>query len=97
MKVYVLSEYYDNCEEFDDNVSGDVVLGVYSSYDKAKQAAFNFTPHSFEGSTVTEIETDVHICNGTVRDLRESLRDGYQYDYELYITEMEMDMPPRVD
>ena len=97
MKVYVLSEYYDNCEEFDSNVSGDVVLGVYSSYDKAKKVAFEFTPHSFKGSTVTEIKTDVHICNGTVRELREFLRDGYQYDYELYITEMEMDMLPKVD
>lgn len=102
MKVYVLSEYYDNCEDLDSNVSGDVVLGVYSSYDKAKQAAFEFTPNSFNVADeserkVTETVETVHICNGTVRTLNEYVDEYHQYEYELYITEMELDVLREVD
>lgn len=102
MKVYVLSEYYDNCLRYESNVTGDMVLGVYSTYDKAKQAAFDFKPHSFNVDDeserkVTETDETVHVCNGTVRTLKEYVDEYHQYEYELYITEMEMDMPPEVD
>lgn len=102
MKVYVLSQYYDNCQRYDSNVTGDVIMGVFSTYDKAKQKAFEYQPHSFNVEDeskrkVTETEETVHICNGTVRTLKEYVDEYHQYEYELYITEMELDVLRAVD
>lgn len=102
MRVYVLSQYYDNCQECDSNINGDMVMGVFSTYDKAKQAAFEFTPNSFNVADeserkVTETVETVHICNGTVRTLKEYVDEYHQYEYELYITEMELDALRVVD
>lgn len=102
MRVYVLSQYYDNCQEYDSNINGDMVMGVFSTYDKAKQAAFEFTPNSFNVADeserkVTETVETVHICNGTVRTLKEYVDEYHQYEYELYITEMELDTLRVVD
>lgn len=102
MKVYILSEYYNNGLLYDGEVEGDVILGVYSSYDKAKQEAFEFKPHSFNVADenerlVTEIQQPVHMREGTVRDVREYVDEYHKYEYELYITEIELDAPSKVD
>lgn len=102
MNVFILSEYYDNCQSYDNNIDGDVILGAYSSYNKAKQAAMEFQPRSFNVSdeaqrVVTEISNNVHMRENVVRELREYVDEYHQYEYELYITEKEMDAPVRVD
>lgn len=100
MRVYVLSEYYDNCVIGERKVDGDIILGTYSTYDKAKQAAMEYNPKSFgveadSQRKVEEITVKTHVNEGVVRDLRESVGDDYQYVYELYITETELDAPAK--
>ena len=101
MKVYVLSEYYNNGLLYEDEVEGDVIMGVYSTYDKAKQTAMEFKPHSFNVDEneriVTDIQQPVHMREGTVRDVKEYVDKYHMYEYELYITEIELDAPPRAD
>ena len=95
MKVYILSDYYDNGQELDSNVSGDVILSAHGTYDKAKQAAIDYEPHDFniaedQERKVIELKVKVHMREGTVRDVREYVDEYHMYDHELYITEMEV-------
>ena len=95
MKVYILSDYYDNMQELDSNVNGDVIMGVYDTYDKAKQAAIDYEPHDFniaedQERQVTELTVTVHMREGAVRNVREYVDEYHMYDHELYITEMEL-------
>jgi ketosteroid isomerase-like protein len=95
MKVYILSDYYDNMQELDSNVNGDVIMGVYDTYDKAKQAAIDYEPHDFniaedQERQVTELTVTVHMREGAVRNVREYVDEYHMYEHELYITEMEL-------
>ena len=95
MKVYILSDYYDNMQELDSNVNGDVIMGVYDTYDKAKQAAIDYEPHDFniaedQERQVTELTATVHMREGAVRNVREYVDEYHMYEHELYITEMEL-------
>ena len=95
MIVYILSDYYDNMQELDSNVNGDVIMGVYDTYDKAKQAAIDYEPHDFniaedQERQVIELKATVHMREGVVRCVREYVDEYHMYDHELYITEMEV-------
>lgn len=95
MKVYILSDYYDNCQEFDSNVNGDWIMDVYDTYDKAKQAAIDYEPHDFniaedQERQVIELKVKVHMREGAVRNVREYVDEYHMYDHELYITEKEV-------
>ena len=98
MKVYLLMDYYDNLQDLDCNICGDEVLGVYSNFDKAKQAAMEFKPRLLNVEdeserTVTELHPTVHMNNGAVRNVREYYDEDHQYEHELYIREEEVDAP----
>lgn len=94
--IYALTRWYNNGQDGDDHIEGDVLMGVFSSYDKAKQAAMEFKPKALnvadeQQREVTEINSQSHFNDGTVRTLREYVDDFHKYYYELYITELEMD------
>ena len=95
MKVFILCDYYNNNQELDSLITGDRIIGVYDTYDKAKQAAMDYEPHDFniaeeQERQVTELDVPVHMNEGVVRDVREYIDEYHMYDHELYITEMEV-------
>lgn len=98
MRVYLLMDYYDNQQTADRNISGDKVLGAFSSYDKANQAAKDFRPRLLsvedeQERIVTELHPKVHMNAGAVRNVREYYDEDHQYEHELYIREEEVDAP----
>lgn len=94
--LYALTKWYNNGLAGADNIEGDKLMGVFSDYDKAKQAAIDFKPRAFnvadeQQRVVTELDPQSHFNDGVVRTLREYVDDFHKYYYELYITELEID------
>lgn len=94
--MYALSKWYTNGQNGENHIEGDRLMGVFSTYDKAKQAAIEFQPKAFnvadeQQREVTEINPSSHFNDGVVRTVKEYVDEYHKYYYELYITEIELD------
>lgn len=58
MKVYVVIEGYDNGESFEDNISGDKMLDIFSTREKALDYILNYKGEEEVELWVTEPELD---------------------------------------